>query len=645
MFAGNLSFSIGKSIASLHGLYTPHVAINLGFKNLGNNTQIFYTFSLDVFLIYLSQLINIRAKSLSRKEGGVRTLNISCAICSTDVEETCFHCDINFEELLVSVRLVRICPHQSWQVRNVEKIMRHYISPMISLDSFMMESFDAWHPLRVIGRKYFKIHRCEGPFRELLFDLTFCETTQFLRNNAERHASSIEDLLLTVGTRTFVRLGYPPRTLKKELFPLKGKYLLSGGFLLPWAKDAILKCNYLVLDATFSCLRPYVTAFPICVLKNSSIPIGCYFNISENTELYHDIYDGMRMLEINDEVLLEKPVITDQGKALKSILKSNTRHHFLCFRHLIERIGSNSILGIITRRLLFTSSKEEFKDKIYEAMTELRLLLTNEIITHDQLKKFFKIFNVPLNLQDKDDLSDDVFPQAIWNRTPFGVGTTTNHGERFHLTIELAQRNLKSFLSKLTKIILTLKEVPSTFYVNQNRQLKEKIKSMKCNALALGTGNNDICTNSNCQWSDFYSSLFGITGFPCIHTILKKDIKTNRITPFPESEFLCPSYQEIETDGNISLSHTDDESQQHRLNGGTNPITLDTTSELSDFLMQTSRELLMINDKKFRNWTECFCHVGMRWARCYGNIDSARTSTICRAQFFVDTLLEDGIKD
>ena len=213
----------------------------------------------------------------------------------------------------------------------------------------------------------------------------------------------------------------------------------------------------------------------------------------------------------------------------------------VCHRHLIERFGANSPLGIIVRRLLKVTNETKYLQMSKEIDAELKLYIKykQEYSTLDE-KTLNKINNIKIMISGINANSNSnyfVYKWAQWLRTDYHVGRCTNHAEGAHGNINSSMErrgatNFSSGLSTTINYILNFfqnrKNNHGTSFANRHLKMRNKIIKL------LNTSEENIKNSiENCKCDDhiFNEALFGIQ-FPCMHQILKRIYSSQQCIDF-----------------------------------------------------------------------------------------------------------------
>ena len=251
------------------------------------------------------------------------------------------------------------------------------------------------------------------------------------------------------------------QTIDDEKFPMKiffkdgAKNVHSIIYIDAAYKEAIKKANFFELDASFKLFRPYCFCIVVVVIDNESFPIGFIIGPSEKKELYSEFTSFLGVIDrtsLSD--LFTKPLLSDEGSALKSFAKDNNLKHFYCFRHLIEKFGSKSTIGKLVATLLFQQNEVDFLkcwndnfeiiDDYFSKQSENK---------HNKVNQFKELFNY-----SEIDHQPHFDEQSIWSRALMRVSTTSNHIESIHHQLNSRIKNSRAYIKRLIILISYIHE-------------------------------------------------------------------------------------------------------------------------------------------------------------------------------------------
>jgi hypothetical protein len=237
-----------------------------------------------------------------------------------------------------------------------------------------------------------------------------------------------------------------------------------------------------------------------------------------------------------------KIFLSDMGKAIKKLVKELHSIQFICYRHLIESFGSNTLLSLVVKRMLFTSSEQNFEMILPQALSDLTYLQHENEITHAQFTKLIEY--IPIYFDngkfDRDFARSLTFEQSLWNRSEFNVSSCSNHIERLHRTLKAKTAKIMTIQMKVAAVVTELWSKFNTPLKNPSIQAMKHYFKMKKHAISLKVPDYDNCPYEYCNWSFIYSRRFGIENFPCTHTVQKIEV-----LPHPHQNFQHPPYKTL----------------------------------------------------------------------------------------------------
>ena len=156
-------------------------------------------------------------------------------------------------------------------------------------------------------------------------------------------------------------------------------------------------------------------------------------------------------------------ILSDEGKAILKFAIHINAIHFLCYRHLIEKMGAFTPIAGVTRRLLFIQSLKLYEDALLQALSDVNALIQNKLVSEAAVNKFIKIFGFELkdNVIYKGEATNH--KNGLWVRSPFGVSTCSNHIERLHRTLNKATKGIRPKVNRLNQIFLKLTKYYDNF--------------------------------------------------------------------------------------------------------------------------------------------------------------------------------------
>ena len=267
------------------------------------------------------------------------------------------------------------------------------------------------------------------------------------------------------------------------------------------------------LDCTFEALYPYVLCVPVAIIKNEQVPLGFSIGPSESHYIYKNFYD---LFESRfPGIIKHKVVLSDEGTGLISFCKLLKQEnvdfvHFFCFKHIIGKFGASVRLSSIVSFLLYSFTPEEFIEKWHLKKKEIE----EELVDSKHIKQFTDLFKCKFTQSGLTDPNIEKITQLPWIRSKYGVPLTTNHVESVHSKINQKIKHVRTLEDKMLIILDYIEKRYST--VHERRNLKEKIGEMTRKLKEI----NGFQDHKNCLAECmFYSKLYQIDNFPCIHNV------------------------------------------------------------------------------------------------------------------------------
>ena len=269
--------------------------------------------------------------------------------------------------------------------------------------------------------------------------------------------------------------------------------------VLDYAKS--LGSTYFQIDASFMALKPYVYCVPMLIIQNAPIPLGLVLDPSESHYLFLKFFD---YIEKYIDCINSFPVLSDQGTAIISYCKSKNINQYFCYRHLIEKLGSGSLIGIFAKNLLFSPTIEIYEIKLIQYISDINLFIEKGIITEKQIKKFVQIFELEFSNGIITQSNTTDFQNALWNRSLLGISTCSNHIERLHRTLNEKTSGKRSIIERL---FICINEI-NNYYINFEKNSRKQAKSL-LNKLIKKAKKNKYDFKKcpfDCHWGEIYSN-------------------------------------------------------------------------------------------------------------------------------------------
>jgi hypothetical protein len=91
----------------------------------------------------------------------------------------------------------------------------------------------------------------------------------------------------------------------------------------------------------------------------------------------------------------------------------------------------------------------------------------------------------------------------------------------------------------MKKVVIAINELNQRFQTALRNPGVQAIKfhsKLKQKAMNQNLPKTDLCSHTNCHWSDIFSQRFGIDGYPCIHPVQSIDIIPPKPPAFSSSK-------------------------------------------------------------------------------------------------------------
>ena len=315
----------------------------------------------------------------------------------------------------------------------------------------------------------------------------------------------------------------------------------SISWIFPWASEVIQKVHYCQIDGSFKAFPGYSFCIFHGIYFNESIPFAFTLNPTENFQLYNLIFDCLDFYKIDSNIFKGRLVLADMGKQIKLFCQSFNMPRFICHRHLIERFGSNSPIGLMVARLLKSKNESEYLKISAEINAELKIYI-NYKKTYSQIdsitqKKIDKLKIMLSGLNGKEESNYYIFKWARWLRADFHMGRCSNHAEGAHGNInESINRrgnyNFSTGLSATINYILNYFQNKKTNHGKSFSIRHSKLIEKIINLLSSPSFNyKKYIIGCNCEDEFYNNSLYGVP-FPCIHKIIAQIYLCDEIKDF-----------------------------------------------------------------------------------------------------------------
>jgi hypothetical protein len=290
-------------------------------------------------------------------------------------------------------------------------------------------------------------------------------------------------------------------------------------WLIPNILDVLAKCQYIELDASFQASYPYVYTVPQAIIQNEAIPLGFTLAPTERMELYKEFYDAISHAYPRYDFHWKIPILTDEGAALIAFAKKFHMEHYLCYKHLLFKFVQNTPLYFLVRRIIFSPTPERL-EKITHSIQMTASLIFQTSTAHQEAFEY--IFQWQYNHQNHQwtQNSTNFSQQSLWVRNEKGIGTTTNHAESFHRTMNINTKKDDTPQKKTMNFRNTIVRKIKRNHMKSGRQIQEFIVNEQKQAVKKNITQVETC--QKCDTSRFKARF--LCEVPCLHSCLAYDI-------------------------------------------------------------------------------------------------------------------------
>jgi hypothetical protein len=450
--------------------------------------------------------------------------------------------------------------------------------------------------------------------KDFFENYVFSHYTLYLHDLIANAVDSFEHLVSTLNGIVYIQLTNAPN----PILSFHGQNVESFTWIPNWAIGTIQLATNFQLDASFRSLKPYVFTVLMGLISNCAIPTCLHFTISENITHYDTLFKAFQLSGLDLSVFAEKTFLTDQSRAIKHVLDHITRYHFLCYRNLLESLGSHSFAAMIAHRILFTSSLEEPENRLPQIFQDILELIKQELISNKQIQKLCELFQFRYDHDESTlELTGETanHDHAIWIRSPFGCSTCSNHAERFHASCNLRTRGIRSLIIRIFKVIELINE-KFTSYNSTNRSAAQRfLDELRKKASTHSIQSADICQHEDCRWSEFYSNLHGCPGFPCIHTAKKANVT---FPPLPEIPTSNNPLNIINSDEVNEQELSEDNDEDDVSETESIAVSSGEVDTFPGFIKELAAEILQLRRLPKRAFQDISLELSMLWGTEYG---------------------------
>lgn len=506
----------------------------------------------------------------------------------------CLKCDFKISEVQISkkekngkIYIYCICKHFKKMIHEYKTKTKRVMHFDLNMDEnqviYFKSRFTKIHPFRMIGKDIYESTN-ESMIRFYLQRTIFSKSWEY---SNELKISKCSDLNEIISSKNGYFYIYSlDSKINQYLLTFNNKSVQCLVWIPSYINDFIGMGSYIQIDASFYALSPYVYSIPLLIYNNASIPLGIIMGPSENEKLYEIFYQCVE--NIIGPKINNIPILSDEGTAIASFALKRHIDQYYCYRHMIEKIGSNTYIAQIVKRLLFIPKIENYEIELVQAIKEVNNLIKNNEISVKTTNQFIKIFGLNINNNTIKSYSSN-HSNGLWNRQLIGISTCSNHIESLHRALNTLVANTKNINKKTNLVFAKIIEMIDNFERNSRKQAVKLLKHLSSKAEEMEIPQFAQC-NCNCGWDEVYSNRFGINNFPCIHSIKLSNLQLNNlILPESKNKTKCISMEQS-IDGWLFSEISNDK------NALKSPLKMPEFEFITDksehhFLVQTAKEI------------------------------------------------------
>ena len=246
-------------------------------------------------------------------------------------------------------------------------------------------------------------------------------------------------------------------------------------WVAPWAEH-MLKDTHREVDCSFRALAPYTYYVPMAVLGNTGLPCGLSVFPSESAEIFDNFEDALPFSP-------KTPVLSDMGGAIKKFCNNRGLEQFFCHRHIIERMGSNSVAGHLVQHILQLLTIASIDEHLPQFVSDVTVFYNAGDISDEQIEKLKRYLGISFQSIDGkltgniDEI--DAHTRASWAiGTRGGISRCSNHCESFHMHLNSKKRANTSLTTKVRSVARVILQNYSKFNNRLTKMLRDKIRSL-----------------------------------------------------------------------------------------------------------------------------------------------------------------------
>jgi hypothetical protein len=126
----------------------------------------------------------------------------------------------------------------------------------------------------------------------------------------------------------------------------------------------------------------------MAVKAHRGIPLGIAMEPTERQDIFRLLANHLIEQGFPRDHMARLPRLSDEETALNAYASQYHELHCYCYRHLLEALGSGTFAAMFARRLLFTSTEQQFVHLVDQTICDFDAGFREALITKASKKKF-----------------------------------------------------------------------------------------------------------------------------------------------------------------------------------------------------------------------------------------------------------------
>ena len=282
----------------------------------------------------------------------------------------------------------------------------------------------------------------------------YCSAIPRFEEKRLRRALNVTDLKTIVNDLP----GYKQMIMTAQIgdqAEIVGEERLQGlVWVAPWAW-CMEKGTHREVDCSFKAATPYVFYIPMAVIGNVGVACGLVIYPVEKWKAF-ELWD--RAFENVFGCKISVPVLSDMGSGIQKFCRKRELTQFYCHRHILERLGSKTIIAKLFRHLLTMLTIDDINRYLPQFLMDVMFFAVAGQVTQNGLEQIERLVGVHFERGENNMLTGRYVvvnenARVCWQLcSRGGVSRCTNHVEPFHHHLNANQRPNTNFPTKVLSI-------------------------------------------------------------------------------------------------------------------------------------------------------------------------------------------------